>query len=243
MLKNVKRLALAFCTSLLVIGCQTKDKDSKVIADPLSAQPMEKIDKKAILTPPAVIKMTEITQGEPPYRDFHVDITLTNRRKTTTWFIIPFYGNEPMPKDEMFPSLNNKTVPFQSLKYDGTSAGGKGFCTVVAFMGTKRFYAVRAKPNATIRLRDLKIASKRIFSKLEIWESTDLLVNSNRKLENWLPYGTMSESGADIPKGSNAQKLDYKDKETKIREDYPREVVKTIWVSPDDKWTIDVKQK
>lgn len=193
-----------------------------------------------VVKPPAKVAYLGKSKGEAPYRDFHLDVTLTNHRTKPVWFITRYYGDVALPSDNMFTSVSNKILQFASFSYDGTTSGGKGSVVKVTFIGKKKFIAFHMQPKTTLRIRDLVIPSTRRFKEFEVWEADKVFVNSRRDLSRWLPYSTFSTKDADIRKGSQFKKLDLKPNGTEQRDDYPRGGIDNIWVMPLHKWNIEI---
>ena len=245
MIRILEKACFLMIAAFVLASCQsTGGKADTTTTAPAPAVPTAddpKGEALPVVKPPAKVTYLGKTKGEAPYRDFHLDVTLTNDRAKPVWFITRYYGDTPLPTDDMFTSVSNKILQFASFSYDGTTAGGKGTVVKVTFIGKKKFIAFHLMPKTTIRMRDFVIPAIRRFKEFEVWEADQVLVNSRRGLGQWLPYSTKSANGADIRKDSKVKKLDLKPNGTEQRDDYPRGGVDNIWVMPLHKWNIEIE--
>lgn len=242
MIRILEKACFLLAIAFVVASCQSTEQKPAAAAPivvPTAEDP--KGEELPVVKPPAKVTYLGKSKAEAPYRDFHLDVTLTNDRTKPVWFITRYYGDTPLSTDNMFTSVSNKILQFASFSYDGTTAGGKGSVVKITFIGKKKFVAFHVMPKSSIRIRDFVIPSIRRFKEFEIWEADKVYVNSRRELSSWLPYSTLSSKGADIRKDSKFKKLDLKENGTEQRADYPKGGVDNIWVMPLHKWNIEIE--
>ena len=114
---------------------------------------------------------------------------------------------------------------------------------LIRHYGEDQFIAFQLAANATIEFSAYEIEAWNTIKVFEIWEVSSLKVNGKTPLEKWLPYNTLSDNKAMIPKRQDWNNLDFDYKRSRKRTDYRKEVVKKITASVIRRWTIPIDVK
>jgi uncharacterized protein (TIGR03067 family) len=186
---------------------------------------------------PARFTFIEKQDGKPPVRSYHVGLVLRNDREEPVWFVLPYYGDEPLRADGKFRNTGGFDRPLEADDYDGDRYGGRGKAVKVTFLGDG-FHAFRLPPAGSLRLADYPIECWSDIRRVEVWEVSELRVNGRTPLEDWLPYKTLSDGRTLIPFWARAGGLDWDRARSRPRTDYPKEKVDFVSARVLKKWDL-----
>jgi uncharacterized protein (TIGR03067 family) len=190
---------------------------------------------------PARFTFIEKQDGKPPVRTFHVGLVLRNRRDEPVWFVLPYYGDEPLPADGKFKNTGGFERPLEADDYDGDRFGGQGKAVRVRFLGDG-FYAFRLPAAGSLAIADYPIHCWSDIRRVEVWEVADLRVNGRTPLEDWLPFKTLGTSHTLIPFWTKANGLDWDPARSQPRTDYPKERVDFVTARVLKKWEVPLRE-
>ena len=188
---------------------------------------------------PATITYRFTRELKPPLRAYGVNLVVENRHREPIWFLVRYWGNDPLPKKAEFESPSEPTPPFGGEEYlhDGKRV------VLIRHYGDAKFIAFQLPEAASIEFSAYVIEAWDRITEFEIWEVSELKVNGRTPLEKWLPYNTLSDNGAKIPRGQDWNNLDWDYKQNQKRTDYRKEVVKSVTASLIQRWTIPISVK
>jgi hypothetical protein len=198
------------------------------------------------LEPPIQAEYLYTGSGKGPVKWYTFRLTLVNRRDQPMWFILPDWGEKPLPKDGIFPIdkyWQEKT--FQGTRYPGE--GGSAI-EVKTFNWRNGFIVFRLPANGRLELDHYSVTvdSTSDLNEIVVLEAVELMVNGMTPLEKWLPYDTMcgeSVKVGDTALKSGGNRVDWDTEKQERREDYPKEKVEEIIAKKVRSWTIKLDRK
>jgi len=57
-------------------------------------------------------------EGKPPLKFHSVRLTLVNPQDKPVWFVLPYWGDKPLPEKGVFPNKNWKDQPFGGKQFE-----------------------------------------------------------------------------------------------------------------------------
>jgi hypothetical protein len=180
--------------------------------------------------------------GKPPLKFLSVRLTLVNKQDKPVWFVLPYWGDKPLPEKGAFPNKNWKDQPFGGKQFDG-----EGGSVVEVFMyGGDGFKAFRLPAKGKLELDGYTIEASKNIEEIVVLEARDLKVNGKTPLEKWLPYAMTS--GEKVKVGRQELNIDWKNldwdaKKLGSRDDYPKEKVEEVKAEGIRSWTVKFQQK
>ena len=190
---------------------------------------------------PARLTLIDKQDGKPPMRSFHVGLVLRNHHDEPVWFVLPYYGDRPLPADGKFKNTGGFARPLEADAYDGDRFGGKGRAVKVTFLGDG-FHAFRLPPAGSLTFADYPIECWSDIRRVEVWEVAELRVNGHTPLEDWLPYKTLSDTRVLIPFWAKTDGLDWDAARSQPRTDYPKEPVHFVTARVLKKWDLPLRE-
>ena len=157
-----------------------------------------------------------------------IRLKLENVQDHPVWFLLPYWGDEPLAKDGVFKNDNWPSPPFGGLQFEGK--GGSAYC--VNMYGGDGFKAFRLPAKGTVELEGYPLSTHdKEITEIEVVEAKELKVNGKTALENWLPYHILSDR--DVKISERTQRMDRKNlnwdaKTQRDRVDFPQEKVTEI---------------
>lgn len=147
-----------------------------------------------------------------PLRTYYIDIEVKNTQDEPIWYIFPNFGENTIPEDGVFEAEQPWRRNYISgcTYYDSLNRREDGKpkrFVKVHFIGKKSgFYAFRLPAHATAKFNSYPIDAWQTIEDMEVWEASDLLINNQVKLEDFLLYETLSSDGVEI---QNVQRAFY----------------------------------
>jgi hypothetical protein len=180
-------------------------------------------------------------KGKPPVKWVLVRLTLTNRQDKPVWFILPRWGDQPLPKNGIFPNKDGRDRPFSGARYDGK--GGKTVRVSMSF-GRNAFEAFRLPAGGRLVLDDYGIgADNKYTDTIIVMTAHNLRVNGKTVLEKWLPYPVTSDAKVVVSDYSDFKNLDWDPKRLGDRDDYPKEKVRNVKAEGIQRWPVHFPAK
>lgn len=139
-----------------------------------------------------------------PLRTYYIDIEVKNTQDEPVWYIFPNFGENTLPENGIFEAEQPWRRNYISgcTYYDSLNRREDGKpkrFVKVHFIGKKSgFYAFRLPPNASASFRAYPIDAWQAIADIEVWEASDLLINNEIKLEDFLLYETLCSDGVEI---------------------------------------------
>lgn len=176
---------------------------------------------------PARVELQGIQESKPPLLYYSVRLKLHNQHDVPVWFILPYWGDDSLPKNGIFLNESGKVQPFGGKGFEGDT----GRVVEVAMHGGKGFKAFQLPPKGQIEIDGYRIGAWKDIDGIVVLESRELKVNGMRPLEKWLPYGMTSNEKVKV--GSQQANIDWTNldwdaKKAASRTDYPNEEVKQV---------------
>jgi hypothetical protein len=199
-------------------------------------------DSALAADPPVRADYLGSRDGKPPLKFHSVRLTLVNQHDKPVWFVLPYWGDEPLPEKGVFPNKDLKEQqPFEGDQFDGEG----GSAVEVLMLGG--FKAFRLPAKGQLELDGYTIEAWKDIEEIVVIEARELKVNGKTPLEKWLPYGTTSGEKVKVVGSetvNNAWKsLDWDDKRLGSREDYPKEKVEEVKAEGFRSWTVRLQKK
>jgi hypothetical protein len=178
--------------------------------------------------------------GRPPLRTYLVRLALSNPEDHPVWFVLPYWGDRPLPEDGVFPNQTGTGQPFGGKGY----AGQGGPAVEVEMYGGAGFHAYRLPAKGRVVLDGYGVEAWKDVKEVVVLECRRLEVNGKTPLEKWLPYDTLS--GANVTVGprmvsADWTNLDWDAKKFRTRDDYPKEKAEQVKADCVRRWTIKVQ--
>lgn len=226
--------AALVCTILLT-GCKT---DSTMLTpELLLTEPTTQAPPKPEPQCPVDVRFLS-KKRTSSHCDYLFELKITNPTNKPRWFIFRQDADRPLREDEIFSSSAPNLLPFASYRLNSSESGGKGEITRVLYKGANSFIAFRLLPRATILLHKFHQFALGKYKEFEVWQASDILVNSKTPLEEWLPYNVMSTKEAVITDKVDEVPLDLNHNRTRQRTDYPKEKIMHVWVQREHQWSM-----
>ena len=180
--------------------------------------------------------------GKPPMRAYSVRLTLVNQHDWPVWFVLPYYGDMPLPENGVFTNVGWKDQPFEGRKFEGEG----GSVIQVTMFGGKGFKALRLPAKGQLDLDGYRIEAWKEINEIMVLEARELTVNGKIPLDKWLPYDTMS--GEKVTVCDEAIIFQFKilhgeAKKPGDRDGYPKEKVEEVKAEGFRSWTVKFQHK
>lgn len=194
-------------------------------------------------TPPVRAQYIRRGEGKPPLIFHSVRLTLLNQQDHSVWFVLPFWGDKPLPRNGLFPNTSLWTdKPFR-----GKLAQGEGGSAVeVTMYGGDGFNAFRLPAKGSLELDGYIVEASKDINEIVVLEAQALKVNSKTPLEKWLPYGTMCGQKvkvSDTALNIDWTNLDWDPEQSRSREDYPKETIKEVKAEGCRYWAVKFERQ
>lgn len=200
----------------LLAGCLAQAADSPVRADYLGSR-----------------------EGKPPLKFHSVRLTLVNPEDKPVWFVLPYWGDKPLPEKGVFSNKNWKDQPFGGKQFDGEG----GSVVEVLMYGGDGFKAFRVPAKGQLELDGYTIDASKDIEEIVVMEARELKVNGKTSLEKWLPYATTSGKEVKVALNIDWKNLDWDAKRLGSRDDYPKEKVERVQAEGFRRWTVKFQRK
>lgn len=142
--------------------------------------------------------------GKTAVRTYYVQLKVSNASDAPVWYIFPNFGDNTLPEN----GIIDAESPWKRNYISGISYfdslnrredGKPKHFVKVHFIGKKNgFYAFRLPAHATASFKDYPVDAWKSIEDVEIWEASDVLINGDVKLEDFLMYETMASEGVEI---------------------------------------------
>lgn len=191
--------------------------------------------------PPLLIRKVTKHGSKPPLQLYYFDFEFKSRQDDYKWLLINYHFDEILPDSGTFISYKESKSPLGAEEFFDKQKQNK--VVLISFFGENSFQALRLPPKGTIKFDSFRLGSDSDMSEIEVWEVRSLLVNGETPLEEWLPYGTLSEATIYPIKYDEGRSLDIvlNQNTNSTRTDYPTEKVKFVTAKGLRKWKIPFK--
>lgn len=133
----------------------------------------------------------------------HASISLKNPLESPVWFLLPFYANDTLRRDGIFPALKwTFGTSLEPTAYDDDA----GRAVLVHYYGDVPFYAILLPPHGILEFKDFVIESMNPPIYYDICEAESLKTDGGIPLERWFPYDIRSDVRSTISSGLHSDK-------------------------------------
>jgi len=178
----------------------------------------------------AVLIRTAILKGH--VKAHQVRLTLVNQHERPVWFIVPYFGDDPIPANGVFRYRNWKPEPgWGDQRFGGMPIKAtQGWAVEVTIQNEDFVRAFHVPAKRRIILEDYEIYASggKDLRKIEVLEARNLKVNGKTPLEKWLPYDTMYGDKEPVDPVGASDNLDWDKNRSRPRDDYPKEKVEKV---------------
>jgi hypothetical protein len=236
---------LVLIQAALVVGgaCNLRSESAQdsspvPVVDPYRSKTPEPEAEYSGRSAPLKIKMASRRGGKPPLQLNLFSFEIASQRDGYVWLILPNDLDRPFSNTGIFEAHKDSESPFDSVAYEGTN---NDQVVVISYYGKEGFKAIRLPASGHIRAEKFLIHSTSLVQEIEIWEAKSILVDGHTHLEDWLPYGTMSDPTKEpfVDQGGTRRVRSLNlDNTNSPRKDYPPGGVKFVEVQGIRKWKV-----
>jgi hypothetical protein len=186
---------------------------------------------------PVRVEYLSTRGGKPPMQFISVRLTLVNDRDKPAWFLLPYWGETPLPESGVFKNKNAPAETFGGKRFDGEG----GSAIEVMMYGDDGFKAFRLPARGRVELGGYDIEADKDIHDITILEADELKVNGTTLLEKWLPYATTSGEKVKVigrTVGGDWKNLDWDEKKLAKRDDYPKDKVDEVKAEGIRRWPV-----